>query len=312
MKEGATTCGVTAPLWSEIARMTLTRSKPEDGLVCLEQVEAYNEVQALVFGLRSGQVPGMPHDKMHERVRRQEEAKGEARWATWSAKWGCPRCRQARVEGRAREKETRTEKRRAGRAGRRADREQWEEWEKEEREHAQARGSTRHVLSGECAGDEAKHATSTGRRGERGQLRQDIRDQLEGARKAVEAATKGSAGGREVSKVLTLACEAAKAQELGEKASSEGAGAYEQTLAGILPRWQESESGPAPKACTKAVKQHLRTAQWRAAKIVEQGREVDAAHARFVVARADGRGWMRAVFRALREQSGRYLKKCST
>ena len=74
---GATTAGQTERTWAEVARASLAKPKPSDGQLCLEDIEMYNKRVSTELGLRSGSMPGMPHDRAWEKRKRAEEAKGE-------------------------------------------------------------------------------------------------------------------------------------------------------------------------------------------------------------------------------------------
>ena len=73
IEAGATMCGVRGKTWASIVKTHMAPVKPEDGQIALGEVEEHNDTVALVFGLRCGDMPGVLHDKMHRRMKRQEE-----------------------------------------------------------------------------------------------------------------------------------------------------------------------------------------------------------------------------------------------
>jgi len=222
LKPGATTAGETRPLWTQIVKAAMRRPDADGGMIGLEQVKDYNTRTKVVMAARSKNTPGMPHDAAWARIHRVELTNGENGTASISRSWGCALCR--------RKKNTDIEKRNMGRRRQdRRDRQGWKDYDDEAEVCANTMSSTRHTLTGLCAGTDAELVVSM------------QRHMTSLHKEAEKAANSGGGAGTDVMGVLDLAKEAVDAVALGNVVSDAQYVALNQTIASTLPVWKRSD-----------------------------------------------------------------------
>lgn len=219
LKPGATTAGTTGDTWADVAKKAVAPLKAEDGLISLEDIEAYTARRSVVMGLRVGSVPGMPHDRAHDRRVRVEKDSGKEGPATRQQAWGCPLCREAVLKRQA----GRNMGRGARRDATRMRQQLADDYEEEAAIMRDTRCSTRHLLCGACLGNTKE---------ERKALRASVINLHSAVKKVNERA---KSGGEILQEVLDKARYAVLAEEADVVADDEQWEALGQVLAAELP-----------------------------------------------------------------------------
>ena len=281
LKPGATTAGETRPLWTQIVKAAMRRPDADGGMIGLEQVKDYNTRTKVVMAARSKNTPGMPHDAAWARIHRVELTNGENGTASISRSWGCALCR--------RKKNTDIEKRNMGRRRQdRRDRQGWKDYDDEAEVCANTMSSTRHTLTGLCAGTDAELVVSM------------QRHMTSLHKEAEKAANSGGGAGTDVMGVLDLAKEAVDAVALGNVVSDAQYVALNQTIASTLPVWSNSQGKQTNKQ--PGLSNGLMLLQDTAGKLVEQHLEKIRPHTELCAQRQRLRDRMHVVLRAWREE----------
>ena len=286
LKPGATMAGQTGRTWAAVTKETLRSPKPEDGVVCLEEVSAYNARVTVGMGLRTNNMPGMQHEQSWARRARVEEAKGERGPATRSRTYGCAGCRIWRIHThKAAMKATagedmgqRRERKRLAQAWR-------DDEDTREDEMQNTSTSSRHTIVGNCVATDVKVKAA---------MRTAIH-KLHAA--AVQAAAK-STGGGEVVEVISRARNATTQASKGQEVEDSDWNGLQQVLAGALPSWGLG----AHRKEAKLLSPNLREAQNCAAELIIPAIGYSNQQVAFLRKREDARGWMRLVMRTWREE----------
>ena len=282
LKPGATTAGEIRPLWTQIVKAAMRKPNADDGMIGLEQVEDYNTRTKVVMAARSKNTPGMPHDAAWARIHRVELANGENGTASISRSWGCALCR--------RKMNTDIEKRNMGRRRQDTrDRQAWKDYDDEAEVCAETMSSTRHTLTGLCAGTDANLVVSM------------QRNMTSLHKEAVKAVNSGGGAGADVMGVLDLAKEAVDAVALGTAVNDAQYAALNQTIASTLPVWNNSQDKQTNKQPVNLITP-LMLLQDTAGKLVQQHLEKIRPHTELCEQRQRLRDRMHVVLRAWREE----------
>jgi hypothetical protein len=286
LKPGATMAGQTGRTWAAVTKETLRSPKPEDGVVCLEEVNAYNARVTVGMGLRANNMPGMQHEQSWARRARVEEAKGEGGPATRSKTYGCAGCRIWRIHTHKSAMKATSGEGMGQRRERKRLAQAWRDDEDTREDEMQNTSTTsRHTIVGNCVATDVKVKAA---------MRTAIH-KLHAA--AVKAAAK-STGGTEVVEVIARARNATIQANNGQEVEDSDWNGLQQVLACALPSWGLG----AHRKEAKLLSQDLREAQNCAAELIQPAIGYAKQQMVFLREREDARGWMRLVMRAWREE----------
>ena len=294
LKPGATTAGETGALWTEVVKRSMRRPKVEDGTTSLKSIGQYNDRTSVVMGARSGNIPGMLHEKTWERVHRTEQAQGRAGPASRSRSWGCPLCRKQEYTRVALTMGQRREAKRVRQAWQddaRAD------YTEEERVCQQTSSCAAHVLSGACKGVDAGQACL-------------LQRQVEAVHKESCRIDRKQGGGATVVQVLELARDAVTASAQGQPATEQEYAGLRRTVGGVLRQWEPTSSGKQVKSqdTTQLVSKVL-AVQHTASEIIMKHIEESKPMLKFIQDREEHRALMTIVMRAWREEIEHSVEK---
>ena len=164
----------------------------------------------------------------------------------------------------------------------------WQDYEDEAAVCDQTLSSSRHALSGACAGADKKEM-------------ENLRLGVASLHREATKMAKANGVGKAVLDVLDLAQAAVEASASGVPADDAEFAALRKVVGSCLPPWQD---GQGRQACNKvpALTQRVRAVQNTAGKIVTQHIEQCTLHAKFLAQREDLRTRLQIVFRAWREE----------